>query len=67
MLKNYVTETQCKNRASLPKFLSCLRYLARQGLPFRGYENDKESNIKQLSDFRCEDDLAFAEWLKKKE
>ena len=34
-LKNNLTETQCENKASLLKIMSCLRYLYRQRLPFR--------------------------------
>ena len=47
-LKNNLTEKQCENRASLLKFMSCLRYLARQGLSFRGHRCDKDCNFKQL-------------------
>ena len=65
MLKNKLTETQCENRLSLLKILSCLRCLARQVLPLRGYGDDKDSNFKQLLNFRGEDDLEFDKWLKK--
>ena len=65
-LKNNSTETQCENRASLLKILSYLHYLARQGLLFRGHGDNKGSNFKQLLNFRGEDELVFAEWLKKK-
>ena len=65
MLKNKLTETQCENRLSLLKILSRLRCLARQVLPLRGRGDDKDSNFKQLLNFRGEDDLEFDKWLKK--
>ena len=61
-----MTETQRESRTSLLKIISCLRYLARQGLPFRGHGDDKDANYKQLIRFRAEDDPAFARWLKEK-
>ena len=48
------------------KILPWLRYLTRPVLTFRGHGYDKDSNFKQLLNFRVEDALAFAEWLKKK-
>ena len=42
---------------------SCLCYLACQGLPLR---DEKDTNFKQLSRFRAEDNPAFAKWLKEK-
>ena len=37
-----------KNRSMLLKFLSCIKFLARQGLPFRGHNDDSDSNLIQL-------------------
>ena len=54
-LKNNLRERQCEKRASW------------QRLPFRGHGDDKDSNFKELLDFLGEDNLALAEWLKKKE
>ena len=39
--------------------------LGRQVLPLRGRGDDKDSNFKQLLNFRGEDDLEFDKWLKK--
>ena len=61
-----MTETQRESRTSLLKIISCLRYLARKGLPFREHGDDKDANYKQLIRFRAEDDPAFAKWLKEK-
>ena len=44
-LKNNLTETQCENRTSLLKILSCLRYLSGQGLPCRGHGDDKNLTL----------------------
>ena len=61
-----MTETQRESRKSFLKIISCLRYLARQELPFRVHGDEKEANLKQLIRFRAEDDPAFAKWLKEK-
>ena len=64
--KTNMIETQRENRASLLKIISCLCYLARKGLPFRGHGDEKDANFKQLIRFRAKDDPAFATWLKEK-
>ena len=66
MFKINMTETQRENRTSLLKIISCLCYLACQGLPLRGHGDEKDANFKQLIRFRAEDDLAFAKWLKER-
>ena len=66
MFKTNMTETQRENTTSLLKIISCLCYLARQRLPFRGHGDEKDANFKQLIRFRAEDDPAFAKWLKEK-
>ena len=66
MFKTNMTETQRENRTSLLKIISCLRYLALRGLPFKGHGDEKDANCKQLIRFRAEDDPAFAKWLKEK-
>lgn len=66
MLSNNLIETQRKNRESLMHIISCLRYLARQGLPLRGHGDDKDSNFTQLLKFRAENDRVLLEWLEKK-
>lgn len=40
-------------------------FLARQGLPFTGHGDDKDSNFKQLLSVGDEDDLTFTKWFKK--
>ena len=56
-----MTETHRENRV---KIISCIRYLARQGLPFREHGDEKDANFKQLTRFRAEDDPAFG-WKKR--
>ena len=44
-LKINFTEKQFESKTSLLNVLLCLCYLARQGLPFRGHEDDKHSPL----------------------
>ena len=60
-----MTKTQRENRTSLLKMISCLRYLARQGLPFKGHGDEKDANFKQLIRFRPEDILLLPSGRKK--
>ena len=57
---------QEKNRKSLIKILSDIRYLGRQGIPLRGSDDDANSNFNQLNLVRTEDDESFEVWLQKK-
>ena len=61
MMKNNSTELQSENRACLIKIISCLRYLARPGLPLRGHGTDQDSTFKQLLTCRAEYDPVFSE------
>ena len=49
----------------LLKIISCIRYLARQGLALRG-GGDEDGNFMQLLKVKEEDDPAVLEWLKQK-
>ena len=44
-----------------------MKYLSRQGLPFRGDKDESDSNIIQLLKMKAEVDPLLAEWLKRKE
>ena len=59
MTKSNSTEVKSQIRACLIKIISCLRYLACQGLPLRGHGNDQDSNFKQLLTCRTEGDPVF--------
>ena len=47
------------------KIISSIRYLARQGIALRGY-NEENPNFIQLLNLRAEDDDHLKEWLLRK-
>ena len=58
------------HREMLLKLLNCIRFLARQGLPFRGHNENSESfegNLYQLLLLQSKDSPQLASWLKKRE
>ena len=58
------------HREMLMKLLSSIRFLARQGLPFRGHTETSETfegNLYQLLLLQAEDNNQMRVWLKKKE
>ena len=58
------------HRAIILKLLECVRYLARQGLPFRGRHEDSiflEGNLLQLLLLQAKDCAPLGLWLKKRE
>ena len=60
-------QVACKERRQcFLKILSNLRFLARQGLPLRGHDDETESNFYQLPKLRGEDYPRIESWLKKK-
>ena len=60
-------QVECKERRQcFLKILSNVRFLARQGLPLRGHDDETESNFFQLLKLRGEDDPRIETWLKKK-
>ena len=65
-IKSNSTEVQRLNTASLIKIISCLHYLACQGLPLRGHKSDQDSNFKQFFKYCAEDNPVFSEWLNRK-
>ena len=65
--KSHATET-INNRAMFLKLLECIRYLARQGLAFRGHHEDSiafEGNLYQLLLLQAKDSIQLASWIKK--
>ena len=56
---------QDRNRKTLIKIMSIIRYLARQGIALRGH-NEENSNFIQLLNLRAEDDVNLKEWLLRK-
>ena len=58
------------HREMLIKLLSCIRFLARQGLPLQGHREDAESfegNLYQLLLLQAQDYPRMKSWLRKKE
>ena len=54
----------------LMKLLSCIKYLARQGLPFRGHNEDAESfegNLYQFLLLETRDNADMGAWLRRRE
>ena len=67
--KSHATETR-NNRAMFLKLLECIRYLARQGLAFRGHHEDSiafEGNLYQLLLLQAKDSIQLASWIKKRD
>ncbi len=61
---------QSHHRLMLLKLLSCIRYLARQGLPFRGHYEDAESfegNLYQLLLLQARDTPDMETWLRRRD
>ncbi len=54
------------NRKLLLKILSNIRFLARQGLAFRGDGSECDGNFSQLLKLRGEEDPSISEWLARK-
>ena len=50
----------------LLKVLSCIQFLARQGLPLRGGGDESDGNFLQLLKFQGQDDDVMREWLQRK-
>ncbi len=65
-ISNEREKNQKFNRTMLMKVLSCIRYLARQGLPLCDHNNDIEGNLYQLLLLQAEDNDHMKEWVLKK-
>ena len=65
--RQYAAE-MATNRKMLLKVIGCMKYLARQGLPFRGHADDSDSNLIQLLKHHAymETDGELLTWLQKK-
>ena len=59
-------QEKLERRQCFLKVLSNARFLARQGLPFRGHGDESDSNFLQLLKLRGVDDPRIGHWLKKK-
>ena len=67
--KSHDKETR-NNRTMFLKLLECIRFLARQGLPFRGHHEDSvafEGNLYQLLLLQAKDSQPLGLWLKRRD
>ncbi|XP_048731003.1 uncharacterized protein LOC125648123 isoform X3 [Ostrea edulis] len=60
------SEEKTRNRQQLLTILRNIRFLARQGLPLRGHDNE-QSNFIQLLKLHGESDPSILKWLEKKQ
>ena len=67
MLSHQLAEERKQNRANLLHILRAIRFLARQGLPFRvtSLTNEVDGNFCRLLHLFCDFDAALPTWLKK--
>ena len=66
---NHDTETR-NNRTMFLKLLECIRYLARQDLPFRGVHEDSvafEGNLYHLLLLQAKGNTQLASWIKRQD
>ena len=70
LLSAQLERDQKFHQKMLMKLLSCIKYLARQGLPFRGHNEDAESfegNLYQLLLLEARDSTEMGAWLRRRE
>ena len=60
--RQYAQEKEL-NRKMLIKILSCIQFLARQGLPLRGHGDDNDGNLLQLLKYQGGDEIE--DWLQR--
>ncbi len=60
-LSNVLASQQEGARKCLLKIISAVQFLARQGLSFRGHDDD-EGNFNQLLKYKSEDDPSLSKW-----
>ena len=63
LCRQYTQEKEL-NRKMLIKILSCIQFLARQGLPLRGHGDDSDGNLLQLLKYQGGDEIE--DWLQRK-
>lgn len=60
-LSNVRASQQEEARKCLSKTISAVQFLARQGLSFRGHDDD-EGNVNQLLKYKSDDDSQYSNW-----
>ena len=66
ILSSQLAKQRLERRKCFLKLLSNARFLARQGLAFRGDGNESNSNFMALLDLRSEDDTKLVAWAKQR-
>ena len=66
MLCSQLATLRSERRHCFLKILSNVRFLARQGLAFRGDGDESDSNFMRLVNLRSEDDAKLVEWVQQK-
>ena len=66
MLCSQLATQRLERRQCLLKILSNVRFLARQGLAFRGDGDESDSNFMRLLNLRSEDHSKLVEWVQQK-
>ena len=66
MLSKQHADAKKENRECLPKILSNIQFLARQGIAFRGEGDEMDSNFMQLLIIRGKDDPRIETWVQHK-
>ncbi len=54
------------NRKIFLKILACMKFLARQDLPFRGHDDDSEGNFSQILKHHAKEETDLSDWLQRK-
>ena len=66
MLSSQIARDRLQRRKCLLKLLSNARFLARQGLAFRGDKDEPDSNFMIVIHLRSEDNAMLVDWIKQK-
>ena len=66
LLSTQLADERLERRKCFLKVLSNVRFLARQGLAFRGDADESDSNFMRLIRLRSEDNSKLAEWIQQK-
>ena len=66
MLSSQIARDRLQRRKCLLKLLSNARFLARQGLAFRGDKVESDSNFMIVIHLRSEDNAMLVDWIKQK-
>ncbi len=66
LLSRQHAQEMATNRKMFLKILACMKFLARQGLPFRGHDDDSEGNFSQILKHHAKEEADLSDWLQRK-